>query len=432
MTAILPPRPSAGRELPGKQCRITLGSGARTWRHRRQRDRLGETPPTQQCGRTRMRELRLVGLTKDGRQLLLVDAGGEEFSTPADEKLRAALRGDRARLGQLEIEMDSALRPRDIQARIRSGATPDEVAALAQVPVEQILPYCVPVLAERQHIAELARRSHVRRKNAEGPARQLRDVVSERLRGRDIDPDSVTWDAWRRDDGRWAVQASYLSGESERTGRFWYDPAGRYCVADDDEARWLTGERQPTRKGPQPRPGGRAGERRLAAVPDGGDLLSLPADDDATDDLTAVVRAISGPDPGTRPVSADAGGPDVVVDPDGYPRPDVGPDVAAVEEHAEESAEPPQAAVPDSAVHFDDGDEAPTDRISHRRRRSGKRAAVPSWDEIMLGGAGGSSGASSGGTVSGGDTGRGPSGGETARAGDDPEGGGADADEPRP
>ena len=34
--------------------------------------------------------------------------------------------------------MESALRPRDIQARIRAGASPDEVAEAAGVPVERI------------------------------------------------------------------------------------------------------------------------------------------------------------------------------------------------------------------------------------------------------------------------------------------------------
>ena len=43
--------------------------------------------------------------------------------------------------------MDSALRPRDIQARIRAGETPEEVAALAQASVEKIMAYAGPVLA---------------------------------------------------------------------------------------------------------------------------------------------------------------------------------------------------------------------------------------------------------------------------------------------
>lgn len=330
-----------------------------------------------------MRQLKLVGLTDDGRQVIFVDNAGVQFAAPADDKLRAALRGDRPRLGQLEIEMDSALRPRDIQARIRAGETPEAVASVAQVSVEKIMPFCVPVLAERQHIAELARRSHVRRKNVEGPARRLAEVVTDRLRSRGVNPDSVQWDAWRRDDGRWAVQGSYRSGERERTALFVFDVVGRYSVADDDEARWLTGERQSTRKGPQPREGGRAGERRLAAVPSTGDLLSVGHDetdagDDTNDDLTAVVRAVSeSDDTQTQP--------SVSVDTDGYPRPDVGDDTAEVatdDDSAEVSVAEADAGPPE---------EPPTEPVTGRKRRTGKRASVPSWDEIMLGGGGGAS-----------------------------------------
>jgi hypothetical protein len=85
--------------------------------------------------------LTLVGLSDDRSMLLLVDDAGAEFTLGVDSKLRAALRGEHARLGQLEIEMDSALRPRDIQVRIRAGDSPDSVAGLAGVPVERIMPY---------------------------------------------------------------------------------------------------------------------------------------------------------------------------------------------------------------------------------------------------------------------------------------------------
>ena len=62
-----------------------------------------------------MQDLTPVGLSKDGKRLLLVSSKGEEFAVPVDTRLRAALRGDNARLGQLEKKMDSALRPRDIR-----------------------------------------------------------------------------------------------------------------------------------------------------------------------------------------------------------------------------------------------------------------------------------------------------------------------------
>ena len=241
-----------------------------------------------------MRKLKLVGLSADGHQVVFVDDSGAEFASPADDRLRAALRGDRARLGQLEIEMDSALRPRDIQARIRAGETPEAVASLAQVSVDKIMPYCVPVLAEREHVAELARRSHVRRKNVDGPARRLTDVVAERLRGRSVDPGRPSWDAWRRDDGRWSIGVTYLSGEREREALFVFDSMGRYSIAEDDEAKWLTGEKQSTSKGPQPRETARPGDRRLAAVPDA--ERAADAGEMESDDLLVAGRGQRRPD----------------------------------------------------------------------------------------------------------------------------------------
>ncbi len=321
-----------------------------------------------------MRNLKLVGLSADGRKVVFVDDAGSEYAAPADERLRAALRGDRARLGQLEIEMDSVLRPRDIQARIRAGETPEAVAILAQVSVDKIMPFCVPVLAERQHITELARRSHVRRKNAEGPARRLSEVVFERLRGRGVDPESAAWDAWRRDDGRWSVSVAYLSGERERNALFTFDAMGRYSTADDDEAKWLTGERQSTSKGPQPRDGSKAepgGDRRLSSVPSGEDLLSLSEDDNDSDDLTAVVRAVNGEDTDRRPADVD----ESATDED---------NVVAVDDPDEVSGELDSKDVP-ATDQSDGADEPETEPTPERKRRGAKRPSVPSWDEIMFG-----------------------------------------------
>jgi hypothetical protein len=223
-----------------------------------------------------MREARLVGLSQDGSQLVLAMAEtGEEFAVPVDDRLRAALRGDRARLGQLEIQMESALRPRDIQARIRAGESPEAVAAVAQMPMERVMAFAGPVLAERDHIASLAQRASVRRRGgADAPTRNLGAWVTERLRTRQVDPASAEWDAWRRDDGRWAVRVSYfveslddVEKKDEKIAMFAYDAPGRYAVPDDDEARWLVGEQAqvlapPAQPTPQP------GERRLSAVAD--------------------------------------------------------------------------------------------------------------------------------------------------------------------
>jgi hypothetical protein len=59
-----------------------------------------------------MPELRVVAVSNDGTRLVLKAADSTEYTLPIDERLRAAVRGDRPRLGQIEIEVESHLRPR--------------------------------------------------------------------------------------------------------------------------------------------------------------------------------------------------------------------------------------------------------------------------------------------------------------------------------
>ena len=187
-----------------------------------------------------MHDLRLVGVHEDGEHLMLSDAQGERFSLPVDEALRAAVRRDRARLGQLQIEIDGGLRPRDVQARIRAGASAGEVAALAGWSVEKVRRYEGPVLAEREHVSELARAVRVRRRNAEPVA--LGTLVLRRLSDRGVDADHIGWDAWRPDDGPWVVVVQFIAGGRERQARWHYDAAARSVLPADDEARWLSEE----------------------------------------------------------------------------------------------------------------------------------------------------------------------------------------------
>src|SRR5689334_16935676 len=140
-----------------------------------------------------MVHLRLIGVSEDGRHLRLVSDARVEFTVDVDDRLRAALSGettepggDQARLGQLETQMQSTLRPRDIQARIRAGETPESVAQVAGTSVDKVMPYAAPVLAERAHVAQRAQRASIRRRPVEGgvtsTARTLGDAVDSHLR----------------------------------------------------------------------------------------------------------------------------------------------------------------------------------------------------------------------------------------------------------
>ena len=115
--------------------------------------------------------------------------------------------------------------------------------------------------------ASAARRPHPRRggrRPAARPQHRPRDRRVGRLaaRGRPLD-------AGRR----------LPIGESARHAEFVFDAPGRYVVADNDEARWLVGERPPTRspsRGPTP---GAPPARRRSPADD--DRRQLPLGEDA-------------------------------------------------------------------------------------------------------------------------------------------------------
>jgi hypothetical protein len=194
-----------------------------------------------------MRTARLVGLSPDGKSLIVVTESGEELIIEADERLRAAVRGDRPRLGQLEIEMQTSLTPRDIQARIRAGESLEDVARIAGLPMDRVERFATPVLAEREHVASMAMSSSVRRRSEPSGHRSLRITVTEWLLGHRVNIDDITWDSHRLDDGRWAITANYRLDQENRHAVFIYDLRGRFSVAGNDEARWLLGDQTSAR-----------------------------------------------------------------------------------------------------------------------------------------------------------------------------------------
>jgi hypothetical protein len=190
-----------------------------------------------------MQDLRLIGVHEDGQHLLLADADGGRFRLSLDEALRAAARRDRPRLGQLQIEIEGGLRPRDVQALIRRGLSAEEVADRAGWTVEKVRRFEGPVLAEREHVAQRARQCAVGSRGS-GPV-TLAERVAERLKGRGVDRDGVTWDSSRDEDGVWSLTMTFPAGGRQRTATWRYEPLGGSVTAADDEARWLSEESAP-------------------------------------------------------------------------------------------------------------------------------------------------------------------------------------------
>src|SRR5258708_4420775 len=141
---------------------------------------------------TPMQELRFVAVSEDGSYAVLAVPGRSgRFILSIDERLRAVAQGQTSRLAQYEIEVESPLRPKEIQARIRAGETAEEIADAAGIPVERVRWFEGPVLAERAYIADQAQAGPVR--PGGGPpgarppprARPHRSVIPHRSGGAD-------------------------------------------------------------------------------------------------------------------------------------------------------------------------------------------------------------------------------------------------------
>jgi hypothetical protein len=187
-----------------------------------------------------MQELRLVAVSEDGTYLVMATVGrGTRFTLPIDDRLRATVRGNFSRLGQYEIEVESPLRPKEIQARIRAGETAEEIAEAAGIPLERVRWFEGPVLQEREFIAQQALRVGVRRAGESTPGPALGDLVRDRLGHRAVDPEEAEWDSWKCDDGTWRVRLSFIKSGRHHTAHWVYDQRRRHVIAYDDDAARL-------------------------------------------------------------------------------------------------------------------------------------------------------------------------------------------------
>ncbi len=190
---------------------------------------------------TPMQELRLVAVSEDGSYAILAVPGrGGRFSLPIDDRLRTVARGQFSRLAQYEIEVENPLRPKEIQDRIRSGETADEIADLAGIPIERVRRFEGPVLAEREYRSQEAQRATVRSAGDSGPGPRLSEIVAERLAQAGASAEDARWDSRKRADGNWQVQLMFTAGGRPQLAEWIFDPQRRHVTPDDDQAAKLS------------------------------------------------------------------------------------------------------------------------------------------------------------------------------------------------
>lgn len=301
--------------------------------------------------------------------------------------------------------MTSPLSPREIQARVRAGASAAEIVDETGMSAERVDVFAGPVLAERAHMARLALAATVRRRGDGSGHRRLAEVVSERLGARGIDADQIVWDTWRRADLKWQVVGVLADEAAPRRAEFVFDVAGRFSVTDNADARWMIGEQLPGHLGPDNEntidfDDELALVRAIAPVPDvaaetpGDDvpaagllqdeMLQTSELDDLYDMMSGIsedsVRIYTGlddiPQAGPAATESTADAPDAATDDEPAPTPTPRPEAAPEPEPA------PDALLPEPRV------EPGAEPVRKARPTRRGRAKVPSWDEIMFGGKG--------------------------------------------
>ncbi|NDK30516.1 septation protein SepH [Nesterenkonia haasae] len=206
-----------------------------------------------------MQDLRIVGvdpgMERQTPRLLLSDGSDAEYGLPVDQSLRAAL----ARIASPteKTREAPALSPRAIQARLRSGATIEQVVEDSGLTRQHVLRYAGPVADERAYYAARAQDTVVARASSaeqhrlafgDAPA-TLEAMAKVRLRAMGVSLESMVWDAWRREDGRWAVTCDFdftssdthAAGIGQRPPAEWiFDPAARTVRPENKWAESLS------------------------------------------------------------------------------------------------------------------------------------------------------------------------------------------------
>jgi hypothetical protein len=207
-----------------------------------------------------VRQLRVVGVSDDGKHLrLATSAKGEPTHRLAiDDTLRAALRGDLVGPGG---PVESALSPREIQARLRAGETPEALAKAAGVPIGRIERYSGPVESERARVVDEARATRMTRARNGLSAVPLGLAVDAALATTNgVRFDTIEWTARRRGDGGWVVSLAWAGRGGTRHAE-WLWVASSKTLTPLDSAASRMGHVEPL----EPPPGTAPKRKRAAA-----------------------------------------------------------------------------------------------------------------------------------------------------------------------
>jgi hypothetical protein len=216
--------------------------------------------------------------------------------------------------------------------------------------LEKVERYAGPPLAERAYIADRAQAVDVR------AGVSLAASAQAVLEADGVDPESVEWDSWRREDAKWIVSVAYARGAGNARANWTFDNAGSNLHPLDETARHLMG---------------------VSAAPSETEEIDFITDDAQVSvvDDAEIIETLRQSQSLTRPhlVAVPSEPTETVA----ITREEI-VEVVEVIETVEAAPESVQETLDVPAV------KAPAKKTA-KPKAKGRRASVPSWDEILFG-----------------------------------------------
>ncbi|HWW54100.1 MAG TPA: septation protein SepH, partial [Acidimicrobiales bacterium] len=141
----------------------------------------------------------------------------------------------RGRAARYLIQVDSALTPKEIQARLRAGRTVEEIASEAGVDEDWVMRFAAPVLAEQSRVIERAMTLPCRTPRKGESSQPLSVSVAWNLvdKGLRLTADELAagWSAYHVRDTAWLVRFRYTSRNRVQVAQWECDPAEGTLIA---------------------------------------------------------------------------------------------------------------------------------------------------------------------------------------------------------
>ena len=192
-----------------------------------------------------MKDLRVVGRTEDGTQIELADGDGQTFFVRISDNLKALVNQPRL-VSVTPYEDRATYSVKEIQSRLRSGESAAAISTTTDWSLEKIEKFSGPIMQERAYVIGLALQTQLRR---DPSAPTLATATIAQLQPRGVDMSEVDWNTHRNDDATWTIVLQYPTsdGRGSAEANWIFDSDNRTLVADDDGARWISGDEKPLR-----------------------------------------------------------------------------------------------------------------------------------------------------------------------------------------